>query len=196
MFPGSKYPKQFRSCNDTCTACGLLCCQKVNEFVEDDVLKTKEEEAESHFLWQHTVDKLVENLNGNWSWASAGLFATAFQATISLFDSDEAVVVANWIYFIVVFLVGVAAALIEHSFESPETIAMELELKVPQKKAALGDKKAIKHQTQVIQKAARIQTDDHDRDNVLSRIMKFVQIEVYSPSNFHGQTRSDIFSAE
>ena len=51
---------------------------------------------------------------------------------------------AHWLYFSIIFIIGVVVAVAEHSFESPERIAKELEIKVPPKKAALGDKKAIK----------------------------------------------------
>lgn len=178
MYRGSKYPSRYKTCNDTCTAFGMLCCKKTDQLLEDDVLRTKEQEARNHFLWQKTVDKAVENLNGNWSWASAGLLFTACTSTISLIDSSKTELIANWVYFVVIFLVGVLFSLIEHSLESPEVIAQELELKVPQKKAALGDKKMMKKESEMIQKATLIPINDDDAENVIQRLLKFVQVEV------------------
>merc|ERR1719334_1410903 len=153
----SKYPRRYSACNDTFTACGLLCCccGSCEEYATDDVLlHTKEDtDAESAMIWEKTVDKTVKTINGNWSWASAGLLATAFQATLSLGDNAASAVAGNWIYFAGIFAIGVLLAVFEHSFESPETIAEELKLKVPTKKAALGDKKALKTQKALLKKA-------------------------------------------
>ena len=172
-----KYPKEYKCCNDTTIACGLLCCKRCDKYLEEDVLKTSEEEAENALIWEKTVDKTVKSINGNWSWASAGLLATACQAPISLGDRGADAVWGNWLYFSIIFIIGVVVAVAEHSFESPERIAKELEIKVPPKKAALGDKKAIKKQKQIIKKATTTAISN-DRQNVLSRILRFVQIEV------------------
>ena len=174
-----KYPRKYKFCNDTITGCTLLCCKKKNEFLEQNILRDEETDE---FIWEKTVDKTVKSINGSWSWASAGLLATACQATIALTRTEDGLsaTAQNWIYFFIIFIVGVIVAVAEHSFESPERIAKELEIKVPKKKAALGDKDAIKMETEIIKKATTIHIDDSDPKDVVKRILQFVQIEVQS----------------
>eukprot|EP01083_Nonionella_stella_P253277 871649_1 len=171
-----KYPKQYKCCNDTITGCGLLCCKKFDKFAVDDILQTDGKDPENHLIWEKTVDETVKSINSNWSWASAGLLAAACQASITFNENGLSTVAKNWIYFFIIFLIGVIVAVAEHSFESPQRIAKELQLKVPQKKAALGDKHELKKEKDIITKAKTIHITN-DRQTVLNRILQFVEIE-------------------
>ena len=168
-----KDPLKYKCCNGR----GLLCCKNTNEFLENHILKTGDAED---LIWEKTVDKTVKSINGSWSWASAGLLATACQATIALTKTNKggSATAQNWVYFIVVFIVGVLVAVAEHSLESVDRIAKELEIKVPPKKAALGDKDAVTKQKETIKKANAMQVDDNNEKNVTGRLLNFVTIEV------------------
>eukprot|EP01083_Nonionella_stella_P050497 134321_1 len=170
-----KYPKEYCCCNDTIIGCGLLCCKKCDKYMEEDVLNT-ETDAQNVLIWEKTVDKIVETINKNWSWASAGLLAAACQATIVFNQDDISDVASKWLYFCLIFLAGVLAALLEHSFESPETIAQELELTVPKKKAALGDKDAIQQANDRKQKAETVDISN-DKKSAMRQILNFVKVE-------------------
>jgi len=174
MLTQHKYPVKHVCCNDTITGCSILCCKKQAPSLE---FNTTEKEAHDKLIWEKTVDKTVESINGSWSWASAGLLNTACQATIAL-DGRKGLsdVARNWIYFICIYIAGVLVAVAEHSLESPERIAKELELTAPQKKAAMGDQQALKKQKEIAKQAAAEPASD-DRLTTLRRMLKFVSIE-------------------
>ena len=178
-----KYPPNYCCCSDTIIGCTLLCCKSTDKFLEENVLR---DEDTDKFIWEKTVDKTVKSINGSWSWASAGLLATACQATIVLTKEEDGIstVASNWIYFIIIFIIGVLVAVGEHTLESPERIAEELKITVPKKKAALGDKDALKKEQDIIIKKETVKIDNNDYKNVTSRILHFAKIEVYKQSHF------------
>ena len=159
------------------TGCGLLCCKNTNHFLEDHILNTEDAD---NLIFEKIVDKTVKSINGSLSWASAGLLNSACQATIALAKTENgwSATAQNWIYFIIIFIVGVLVAVAEHSLESAQRIAEELEIIVPPKKAAKGDKDAMTKEKEVLAKAVTIHIDDNDEKNVIERILNFVTVEV------------------
>ena len=173
----NKYRTRYKCCNDTKIGCQLLCCKKFHEFLEDDVLDFEDKTAEQHFIWESTVDTTIKSINDNWSWACASLLSLACKASIAI-DGGLGDVASYWIYFIIIFIAAVLIAVIEHSFESPEKIAKELEITTPKKAAAMGDKKAIKQQKELIEKAKETKVKPGKLGEI-ERILKLVEVEVY-----------------
>jgi len=170
----TKYPKRFSCCNDEIQGCHIFCC-KNSKFATPEPMNDAEQKAKDKLIFEKTVDTTVNNINGSFSWASAGLLNTACQATLALDSAQLSDVAQNWVYFIIIYVVGVLAALIEHSLESPERIYRELEVTVPAKKAAMGDKKAIKEE-----KAKKKKAKEENRNansSSITRVLKFVKIE-------------------
>eukprot|EP01083_Nonionella_stella_P064245 167281_1 len=99
---------------------------------DENTAKQHNQEAQKVLISEQCLDQTVKKIVNNLSWVNATLLAVAMKNTLSLeFPdvSDEKAAANNaWIYFIVIFVIGIILAVTPRAFEDLTEMKRELEL--------------------------------------------------------------------
>ena len=132
------------------------CCKKndsylpfINEEDEEEALKTgrsstkspsrsaKDAKVQQTLMAEQCLDSTVKKIISNLSWVNATLLAVAMKNTLWIdfnnVGTDYESANNAWIYFFVIFIIGIVLAVVPRAFEDLDEMKRELDLKSTQK---------------------------------------------------------------
>eukprot|EP01084_Bolivina_argentea_P113989 203052_1 len=188
-----------RKCGDCCN-----CCKKKEESnnarmisnVETTLLLSdqqqishsetahRNETAKEKLVAEQCLDKTVNKIVNNLSWVNATLLAVAMKNTCEIdfpnAPSDKHAHANNaWIYFFIIFTLGIILAVIPRAFEDLDEMKRELELQSNEKKILMGDPNALAELEK--KKQEKAEKEKHlDRKEKVKKVYDFVEVEANS----------------
>ena len=97
----------------------------------------KDTKAQETLMAEQCLDATVNKIVNNLSWVNATLLAVAMKNTLHISfpnaDSDHEAANNAWIYFFVIFIIGIILAVAPRAFEDLDEMKRELDLKSIQK---------------------------------------------------------------
>jgi len=129
------------------------CCSKkasydqLEDDEEDHSKSQKNKKAQETLMAEQCLDATVNKIINNLSWVNATLLAAAMYNTLVLdfpnIGDDYAKANNAWIYFFVIFSIGIILAVIPRVFEDLEEMKRELALQGVENKIIMGMKAAV-----------------------------------------------------
>merc|ERR1712228_331356 len=112
--------------------------------------------AQQTLMAEQCLDATVNKIINNLSWVNATLLAAAMYNTLRLDFSNIGAQYAKannaWIYFFVIFTIGIILAVVPRIFEDLDEMKRELALQGVKNKITMGMESAIKEKQKKIEK--------------------------------------------